>query len=292
MSALGLGILSWRAHETLRKTLESFSAGFLECFQDKVIYFSDIEETDRQIAAEFGFRAEGGPNEGIGYGMMQVVKAVEADYVVVLQNDCPVIVSTEEAVAELKGAAGLLESGQADIVRLRHRWLGGELFGYPRKYLKMYGAQSCDMNFRPDLYAITSDACKDSASKKLRRALGYIKAKRLRGSAVFVEQSPHLVHGDVIKKADGFYIIDSSALYFSDQPFMIKKEFFMNVLWPYAVKHSASANHRNGKMGLEESLHTAWWRNQHFKIVQGTGIFTHQRSDRPDEQEMERLLAR
>ena len=292
MATVGLGILSWRAHETLRKTLESLSIEFLACFHDKVIYFQDIDTADRKIAAEFGFRAEGGPNEGIGYGMMHVVDVIQADYAVVLQNDCPLIVPAKEAVAEIAGAIRLLETKQADLVRLRHRWLGGELFGYPKKYLKVYGAKSVDKHFRPELYGIKPSDYKDTPVKKLRRIAGYVKAKRLRGSAVFVEQFPQIIHGDVIKKTDEFYIIDSSVLYFSDQPFMIEKEFFMNTLWKYGASHASSANYRNGKMGLEESLHTAWWREQHFKIAQGTGLFTHQRWDRPHEQDMERLLNR
>lgn len=292
MGTLGLGILSWRAHETLRQTLESFSAGFLARFQDKVIYFSDIDDADRQIAAEFGFRAEGGPNEGIGFGMMRVVEAVNADYVVLLQNDCPVIVPTESAVEELDGAISLLEKGQASLVRLRHRWQGGELFGYARKYLKIYGVKSLGEGFQPELHGVNEDDYKDSFRKKLQRAVGFVKAMRMKGSSVFVEENPHLVHGDVIGKLGNFFIIDSSVLYFSDQPFMVGKSFFMDVLWKHAIESSAGINHRNGKMVLEDALHSRWWRARHFKIAQGTGIFTHKRYDRPYEQDFEKLLAR
>ena len=288
MSTVGLGILSWRANETLRKMLESIPQELLDCFQDKVIYFSDIDESDRKIAAEFGFRAEGGPNEGIGYGMMHVIDAIDADYVAVLQNDCPVIIPANEAVAEIKAALDLLENKVADIVRLRHRWLGGEIFWYQKQYLKLYSTKACDCNFRHDLHNLTPRDHKDSFAKKIRRTFGYAKAKRLRGKSVFIEQSPHLIHGDVIKKAGEFYIIDSSALRFSDQPFMIRKSFFMDVIWPYVLGHPVI--NRNKKLGLEESLCTSWWRKQHFKIAQGTGVFTHKRYDRPYEQGMERLL--
>ena len=39
---IGLGILSWNAHETLIKSLQSYPSDFLDFFDEKIIYFSDI----------------------------------------------------------------------------------------------------------------------------------------------------------------------------------------------------------------------------------------------------------
>ena len=56
--ALSIGLLSWRAHETLRKTLKSYRrANLFACADDFKIFFNEISDEDRAIAAEFGVEA-------------------------------------------------------------------------------------------------------------------------------------------------------------------------------------------------------------------------------------------
>ena len=67
---IGLGILSWRAHETIRKTLANYiEIRLFDLFDQSLIYFNDICDEDRTIADEAGIPYEGGPNSGIFGGM-------------------------------------------------------------------------------------------------------------------------------------------------------------------------------------------------------------------------------
>ncbi|MEJ0022020.1 MAG: hypothetical protein WDN76_00130 [Alphaproteobacteria bacterium] len=64
---IGFGVLSWRDRETLRNSLESYrQENFASLFDRALIYFQEIEDADRAIAAEFGFEAAGDEtNRGI-----------------------------------------------------------------------------------------------------------------------------------------------------------------------------------------------------------------------------------
>lgn len=55
---LSIGVLSWKAHETLRKTLASYRY-LLLLVDEAVVFFNSVTDEDRAIAEEFGFRAEG-----------------------------------------------------------------------------------------------------------------------------------------------------------------------------------------------------------------------------------------
>ena len=92
---LSLGLLSWRAHETLRKTLASYKS-LLPLVDEAVIFFNSITDEDRAIANEFGFRAEGTQdNLGILGGTLSLVRCLQGDMILLLQNDNPVYVTPE-----------------------------------------------------------------------------------------------------------------------------------------------------------------------------------------------------
>ena len=119
---IGLGVLSWKAHETLKATLNSYrDSGLLDLFEDKVIHFNDISDGDRAIAEEYGFRAVGAENKGIAKGTENLAKAIESEHILIVQNDNPLVESVEFADQHLGEALALLAGGKADLVRMRHR---------------------------------------------------------------------------------------------------------------------------------------------------------------------------
>ncbi len=55
---LSIGVLSWRSHETLRKTLNSYRQGRLtDCARESVVFFNEISGADRLFLV--GFNADG-----------------------------------------------------------------------------------------------------------------------------------------------------------------------------------------------------------------------------------------
>lgn len=277
--SLGIGILSWRAHDTLQASLRSYAGhGLLDLFDKRLIYFSDISETDKAIAEAFGWAYAGGKNAGIAGGMEALARALDTDYVLLLQNDNPVVVGLDFAEKHLQEAIALLESGKADLVRMRHRWQVGESFACARKYLRYFPAVQPDPHFLPSEHGLAPQAFPDTLSKRVRRLLRPVKAARLHGRSIFVEAFPEKLYPEHIQRSGDFLIVDSSILHFTDQCLLVRRTFFLDVLMDYTNKHPSSRR-PNGFQAPEICINGPWWRKKHYKIAQGEGLFTHDRKD-------------
>jgi hypothetical protein len=135
----GLAIISWRSWDTLIATLESYrGVGLVSHFDRSLIYFQDISERARQIAAQFKLACGGGPNCGIADGMGNAAKKLATDYVLFLENDCPVIESADEVLHQLVGALNHLETGAVDVMRRRSMLYPGKAFSDVCKYPRYY----------------------------------------------------------------------------------------------------------------------------------------------------------
>lgn len=276
---VGIGILSWRAHDTLIASLESYkAAGFLDLFAENLIYFSDISDEDKEIAARFGWSHAGGENRGIAGGMKALAENMQSDYVLLLQNDNPLIESPAFANAHLDEAIALLDSGKADLARLRHRWQVGEGFSDVAKYLRYFPARNVSENFIPKEHGVDEADYKDSLIKRLRRTFRPLKARRISGRSVFLEEAPEKVTPRHIRKDGNFYLIDSAAINFSDQCLLISKDKWLNLFMDY-VEKNPSSRRPNGFQAPEICINGPWWQKQGFISAQGQGLFTHRRWD-------------
>lgn len=253
-----VGILSWKAHETLRKTLSAHTVADLRSnFDEAVIHFNSRTEADDAIANEFGWTAAGDErNLGLLEGTEQLARDMSGDILLMLQNDCPVCVSKEETATYLREGVELIRSGKADIVRCRHRWNVGQGFSDCKNYLKCYFP---------------------GGKKTLFGWLRPFKAKRMIGRSPYVEQDPDRLFPKYIKREGNFLIVDSEVINFTDQPFLIRKDFLLE-LCQYAKEHPKKRT-LNGFQVLELNLNCSWWRNKHYRIAIGEGCFTHNRFD-------------
>ena len=276
-TTIGIGILSWKAHETLRKSLDSYRAnGFLDCFDQKVIYFSDISTEDKAIASEYGWDYAGGPNEGIAGGMKHLAENIETDYILLLQNDNPIVEDVEFAKAYLDKVIALLQSGKADLARMRHRWQVGEGFADVAKYLKYYDVKNQSPDFIPMEHEIKTIP---SWKKQLNRLLKPHNAKRFIGRSIYIEENPNEIYPQWIKRDGDILICDSAVLDFTDQCLLISRDTWLNVFVPFVEANPASTRSSNGFQAPELCINGPWWRDSHFKIAQGRGLFTHARYD-------------
>ena len=276
---LSIGLLSWRAHKTLRKTLDSYrKADLMGCADEFKIFFNEITEEDRALAAEYGVEAAGSPeNLGIWGGMDGTAAALKGDYILLLQNDCPVVSSPEETRRWLRDGVKLLESGKADMIRMRHRFNQGEGISFERFFGFSYVHELDERHVRYN-GPLPESALRDSWRKRLRRVFRPLAFLRRVIAVIHLEKHPERVLPKYITKEGGFYVIDSRIINFSEQPMLISKRLYQELS---AFGHRRPCKAKvNGRPLLEITLNSRWWRRHHFKVaVCDEGVFTHNRFD-------------
>ena len=182
---MGLGILSYKAHDTLKKTLASLEQQNVRLlFDDSVIYFNDFCDQDKEIAAAFSYRAVGGPNIGFT-AQQQLAEHIDADYIVLIQNDCPLIETFSELEKQLTTAVELIEAGQIDLMRLRHQWQVGEGFCDVVKYARFYNIREVSEAFVAREHGLDEAALKHSLIKRFKRYIRPLKARRLKSEFLY-----------------------------------------------------------------------------------------------------------
>lgn len=271
---IGISIVSWRSWDTLQETLESYKKVGLYDFADRsVIYFQDLCDQDVEIAEKFGIDYIGGPNCGIANGMRNAANYLDTDYVLFLENDCPVIVDRKEVESQLSLALDYLERGVVDVMRFRSRLYPGEAFADVKKYLRYYKVKNKEAEVNIDEYQNTAKC------RWLRRIFKVYNLHRMKGRSIYVEKEAEKLFPDVIKKTpEGIWICDSSCIDWTNQSVFCRKELFTDKLMRYVDAHPSSRT-SNGFQSPERSLNCRWWRNCHLKIGQGEGFFTHNRFD-------------
>ena len=272
--ALGVGIVSWRSWKTLVYTLNTYkTSGLLDIIDRAVIYFQDMSDNDIAIAKLFGVDYIGGPNCGIAEGMRGVAEYLNTDYVLFLENDCPVAVDRLGMRKQIAYAVNHLEKNRIDIMRFRSRLNPGENFCSGEKYLRYYEPKD------PEPLAQVERLRSPVVMRWLRRIFKQYNLHRMKGRSLYVEKTPENLFPEVIQKTtDGIWIADSSCIEWTNQSVLCKRDFFLEILMPYVDSHPSSG-HSNGFQTPERSLNCAWWRRKHFKIGQGEGVFTHRRND-------------
>ena len=171
----------------------------------------------------------------------------------------------------------MIDEGKADLARMRHRWKVGEGFADVSKYLKYYDVHNISNKYIAEEHG-HSNTKPAPLKKMIRRFLKPHNAKRFQGRSIFIEDHPDNIYPDVIQRDDDFLVCDSSVLDFTDQCLLISRDTWLNVFVPY-VEANPSSRTPNGFQAPEICINGPWWRNSHFKILQGQGVFTHARYD-------------
>ena len=257
--SIGMGILSWRGAASLTHALDSYEqAGLFDLFDERVIILPEPDEAVRKVAQNAPLKAvEFSQNLGIAGGMRAVAEALTTDYVLFLENDCPLIEPLSAAKAQIELSIKALSSGAAFMTRLRSRRLPGDLFTTLPKYNRYWD---------------------DSFSAKIRRILRPYKAKRLCGTAVYVAPKPHLRHPDFIQEyAPDCYIISPRAMPWTNQSILMRRRDFLDIILPF-VEAQPLTRTINGFHNIEIELNgSQFWTQSNFKILCPPGLFTHQR---------------
>lgn len=276
--SVGVGILSWKAHLTLENSLKSYTqAGFKEWFDEAKIIFQEVSEEDRALAQTYGYAYVGTEqNKGIQEGHQLIYESLSTDYVLILENDNPIVVDSETGYRRLQKALELLENGSVDIMRLRHRWKFGEGFSL-EKYLDYYDIEELHEQFEYG-HLKEEQLVPRPLSKKIKRILRPGRAKRVAGYGLYFEKHPEKCFPEYVERLDkDIYAVSSKIATWTNQSVLLKRELYGKLL-QYAQEHPSSRA-TNGFQDLEKPLNSKWWREQDFKIGIFDGIFTHNRFD-------------
>ena len=276
---VSVGILSYKAPKTIGATLQVYQQkNFLKLFSEVKLFFQCVSEDDIKISQKYNLEYMGRPdNIGIQSGMRWVVENLKSDYILYLENDCPLVVDTETAKREIQRAVSCLASGQIDVMRLRSRFTPGEQFADVYKYTTVYTPREIDSRFKE-----TSEvriAPRTPLLRFLKQLFYPSYAFRMMGRGIYIERCPEVRFPRVIKKVDdGMYVVDSAVINWTNQSILTTKKFFLEML-DYADAHPCRRT-VNNMQDMEKPLNCRWWRKQHFKIGVSDGLFTHQRLDR------------
>ncbi len=265
---LGLGILSWRGYDSVRTTLNSYkNAGFLDYFDEKLLFLPQIEEEGIRVASEFSIPYKGTPkNLGILGGFKAMAENMTSEYLLLAENDFKLCNSTIDNFSPIARALESLQSGQSNVWRFRHlQNPGPQLFSY--KTLRYWPSDTAP----PFTKSIAA----------LRGIFRPRKSHRMKGMSIYTTPHPSEKFSDVIKQlSTGDYLVRSDVLNWANNLFMIKRDFFLNTIIPMAEKN-VRGRLINGFPTIETELNRGkWWREQKFWIgVSNPGIFTHSRME-------------
>ena len=261
--SIGFGILSWRGHLSLEQALATYEKfDFFSLFDESIIFLPDPDEQVKQVAARYPLRIETDPaNAGILAGMEQIAERLETDYIFFTENDNPLLETRDEAERQIKKALELLENGSACMARMRHVKKFGETFNTYDKYKRYFPT--------PDTF-----------SAKLMRMSRPEKAKRLCGTAIYGEDYPAQKFPKYITDAgDGFYLVDTQVLPWTNQSILLKRDFFLDTILPYCKSIPLGRN-INGFHSIEIELNRSkFWTKSGWKIACGPGLLTHRRAN-------------
>lgn len=233
---ISIGILAWKSTKTLSNTLKSYRKnGLLDLVEDITILFQEVSAADEKLAEKYKVKYIGlTENIGIGKGFIKLAENAKYNDILFLEHDWELIEDKETVYAQLRSGLDLLNNGFA-VVRYRSR----KKPGFPLHSLKHKGNE---LNYYDDWHKVTSP--------HLLESLHWL--------------DPAIKFPDKIQKEGLFYITTSRWANWTNNPFFIKKDFYLETITPFAGE----------SVHFEKNI-AEWWVKQDFKIAQGEGLFMH-----------------
>jgi len=256
-----LSILTWKAPDTLRRTLESLEP-IRELFHERLVICQESDPREIDMATQYGYRPIAIPyNAGIQEGLALAVEKSTSELVLVLENDCNYM-GGEAGKAQLETCLSLFKAHHIDVIRL------GELPAHPRKkYVNYWGNQ-----FPP--------------RRTLLGMLRWKEADSCKGEAISFDEVESNAMPEIRGLGNQVFLTRSKYVSWTNRAFMINKDFFLNQVLSFA-RSNPTSRLVNGLPDLEHAMNSPtnrnWWRNGGFRIgLVRPGLFGHKRYDRPD----------
>lgn len=273
---LGLGILSWRAPKTLAASLATYEAGGLfDLFDELRVFFQEITPEDRDTGTGYGLHVDGSEaNLGIEGGVRALVEGTSADLLLLLENDCPLVVDAATAKDTLERAVADMEAHSLPVMRMRSRRRPGENFTRPLKYQRFFPVRDA-LDTEVEILDVSPLAA------AMRRVLRPSKADGFRAEAIHTERDPAARQPKAVRRsANGNWLSDSRYMNWSNQSVLVRPEFMRDVLLPGVAAHPSKRT-IGGAQDIERAANRQWWRDLAVPIgFSDPGLFTHARLDR------------
>jgi hypothetical protein len=240
---LSIGILTHRSPITLFNTLMSYQAsGLLKQTDDVfcIIQPSDKQDQEVDCCNQFGVRPVVQQENGMmAWGIKQVFEEARNELVLFLECDFRCLTSPEKTKALLNYAVQVLQTKEADVVRLRSL----KKAGHPLQIQHFQGNELASEDHKRQLYVCTH----------------YL-------------ENPEVVFPDyisVVQRIPLVYKMTSKYCVYTNNPTLVSKEFFRQSILPYIQfgKH------------LEPEIDTDWANKYNHTIYITEGLFTHVRLD-------------
>ena len=269
---LNIGILSYKAHKTLRASLETHvKTGLTSLPRKFFIYYNDLNESDTALAREFNLPHFGGQNSGIYGGFRAIAELSDTEYVLILEND--ILTLSDQGLHEgIQSCLEDMKTRNINVFCLRSRHLPGQGMS-DRKYRQAFGIHHpINKNYKSYKTNIL-------AQLSMRAKHGYL--SKFKSRAIMFEKDPEIAQPEAIQKLpSGNYITDSRYCNWTNQSLLVNREFFLNVICQRVEKHP-DPRLVNGFQDIERALNSIWWRRRKEPIgFSATGFFTHGRIDR------------
>lgn len=273
---LGVGILSWKAPQTLAATLENYAEQRLfDLFDEARVFFQEITREDRVIAERFGLEVDGSKaNLGIEGGVRELVEGTRADLLLLLENDCPLVVNHATAADALSRAVSDMQAHDVPVFRMRSRRQPGENFTRTDKYQRFFPVTD-PLDTEVAIHAVSA------ASAAFHRWSRPWKANSFRADAFHVEQDPVARQPHALRHSEnGNVLTDSRYINWSNQSILVRPDWMRTVLFPGVAAHPSKRTIA-GAQDIERAANRQWWRALRVPIgMSEPGLFTHRRLDR------------
>lgn len=233
---ISICILSWKSGKTIKNTLKSYQEnGLLEITDDICILFQEVTNEDKKIAKKYGLKYIGlNENIGIGKGIITLAENAKYDTFLFLEHDWELVENQKHVFSQLETGLQMLNEG-FHVIRYRSR-------NNPGKPLYSLKHKGKELDYFDDWHQVTSP--------HLLESLHWL--------------DPAKEFPDKIQKENDFFITTSRWANWTNNPFLIKKEFYLSTLAPFAGEN----------VQFERKIAPSWVK-QDFKIAQGEGLFMH-----------------
>lgn len=270
-----LGVLSWRAPQTIATTLANHAAaGLPGHFARAAVFFQEMADGDADLAARYGYEALGSPeNLGIFGGVGALARALEAEFLLLLENDHILPDSVPDIADSLARAVADLRDG-ATVVRLRARATPGDGRAGLEKYLRAFAVR--DPLPGADYPLVSAGP----VERALRLTLRGPRERLRQAVAVHAERDPVARHPGIIRRsAHGNFLASSAHAPWTNQCYLTRREFLLDTLLPMAEADAMRGP--PATRTIETNLPRRWWREGGFTVAfADPGLFTHRRLDR------------
>lgn len=233
---IGIGILSYKRHETLIPMLETLKKNKLfDIVAEVKIFFQQIDEEDIKIAKKYKLEFLGSDtNVGISEGFLRLANSMKSEFFLPLEHDWHLIENKETTQLRLKESIELLKENYK-IVRLRHR----QHPGYPHFSFKY---QDKEFEIYDEWHKCINPHLLDSIHWT----------------------DPDIKFPKQIKKHKNYFVTTARWANWTNNPCLYKKKFYIK----FVLKHNSPG------IKLEYEIAKNWIKNR-FKIAHGEGLFEH-----------------